>query len=210
MHQLVQYHLVPDAMDLACRLLSLEPKYPPCAELAMDMFRRLGPLGNDALMRCLLSRGMLLSACRFIRAQRLLNFPPRPLLVAAAGHKDRASLFPAIFHFFLQRNEVWRGAPDFLPEEDCDEFVALWERSYGDTAARGGLPQACFRPLGAAADEVDDTVARLEAAIVTSEQGTPSGSHAASSEPQSVSSRSTPIVDPISPPAASSPTTTSL
>ena len=199
-------------MDLACRLLSLEPKYPPCAELAMDMFRRLGPLGNDALMSCLLSRGKLLAACRFIRAQRLLNFPPRPLLVAAAAHKDHASLFPAIFHFFLQRNEVWRGAPDFLPEEDCDEFVALWERSYGDTAARGGLPPACFRPLGAAADEVDETVAQLEAATVTSEQqGTPSGtgSHATSSEPQSASSRSTPMVDTISPPAASSPTTAS-
>ena len=108
----------------------------------MDMFRRLGPLGNDALMSCLLERGKLLAACRFIRSQRLLNYPPRPLLAAACAHRDHASLFPAVFHFFRQRNEVWRGSPDFLPEEDCEEFVAVWERSYGDAAARGGLPPA--------------------------------------------------------------------
>ena len=151
LHQLVQYHLVPDAMDLAYRLLSLESRYPPCADLAMDMFRRLGPLGNDALMSCLLERGRLLAACRFIRAQRLLNYPPRPLLAAAAAHRERASLFPAVFHFFSQRNEVWRGSPAFLPDEGCDEFVALWEASYVEDAARGGPPPAAS-PLGAAGE----------------------------------------------------------
>jgi hypothetical protein len=132
LHQFVQYHLVPDSMDLAYRLLSLEPEYPPAAELALDMFKRLGPLGSDALTGCLLERGQLLAACRFIRSNGLKTFPPRPLLQAAAARKD--GIFAAVFNFFRQRNEVWRHSPHFLPEEQCEEYVALWEARYSDQA----------------------------------------------------------------------------
>ena len=124
-------------MDLAYRLLSLEQKYPPCADLAMDMFRRLGPLGRDALMSCLLERGKLLAACRVIQKQRLLSYPPRPLLAAATTSPESDSLFPAVFRFFRLRNEVWRGSPAFVPEEHCDEFVARWEGRFGEQAAAG-------------------------------------------------------------------------
>ena len=130
LHQFVQYHLVPDSLELAYRLLALESKYPPAVELAMDMFKRLGPLGNDALMSCLLERGQLLAACRFIRSQRLLTYPPRPLLAAAASKEPPT--FAAVFTFFRQRNEVWRGSPAFLPEEECEEYVAMWEAMFGE------------------------------------------------------------------------------
>ena len=131
---LVQYNLVPDSMDLAYRLLALEEVFPPSAELAMDMLKRLGPLGGDALMGRLLERGQLLPACRFIRSHGnshgLRSYPARPLLAAAAKRKD--SVFAAVFHFFRQRNEAWHNTIHFRPEEQCDEFVQLWQESYGD------------------------------------------------------------------------------
>jgi hypothetical protein len=75
----------------------------------MDMFKRLGPLGHDALMSCLLARGQLLAACRFIRSQRLWNWPAGPLLAAAA--KAERPTFAAVYNFFRQRNEVCPRPP---------------------------------------------------------------------------------------------------
>ena len=111
---------------LASQLLELEEKYPPAAELALDMLRRLGAASNETVMGHLLAKGDLLGACRFIRHQRLLAYPAKTLL-AAADDDDDPAVFAAVYSFFLQRNEVWRGSADFLPEEGCDEYVRIWE-----------------------------------------------------------------------------------
>ena len=127
LHQFVQYHVVADSALLAAQLLELEEKYPPAAELALDMLRRLGAASNETVMAHLLAKGDLLGACRFIRHQRLLAYPARTLLAAAAARDDDPSLFAAVYSFFQQRNEVWRGSAAFLPEEGCDEYVGMWE-----------------------------------------------------------------------------------
>ena len=86
-------------------------------------------------MSCLLERGKLLAACRVIQKQRLLSYPPRPLLAAAAASPECNSLFPAVLSFFRLRNEVWRGSAAFVPEEQCDEFVARWEGRHSEQVA---------------------------------------------------------------------------
>ena len=98
LHQFVQYHIVTDSPALAAQLLSLAPDYPPAAELALDMLRRLGGGANELILEHLLSRGQLLAACRFIRSHGLRNFPARPLLEVAATRKD--GVFAAVFNFF--------------------------------------------------------------------------------------------------------------
>jgi hypothetical protein len=112
MHQLVQFMLVPDSIELAMRLLSFEPKYPPAAELAIDMLQRLGPGAVETLMECLMRRGLLLAACRLLRSQRMVLYPARRLLQAAFESGD-ATLFAAVYTHFEQRNEVWRGSKAF-------------------------------------------------------------------------------------------------
>ena len=167
MHQLVQFMLVPDSIELAMRLLSFEPKYPPAAELAIDMLKRLGPGAVETLMECLMRRGLLLAACRLLRSQRMVLYPARRLLQAAFESGD-ATLFAAVYTHFEQRNEVWRGSKPFqvlcaackcsprlpllspqvwrgskafAPEEGCAEFVAKFEELFGppSTIAYGPL-----------------------------------------------------------------------
>ena len=41
LHQLLQYHVVADSVHVACQLLSIEGKYPPAYQLALDMLKRL-------------------------------------------------------------------------------------------------------------------------------------------------------------------------
>ena len=69
-------------------------------------------------------------ACRIIRANRLLTYPPRPVLAAAVASED-SGLFYAVYTFFTQRNEIWRGSAAFLPEEGCEEYVGKWEQLFG-------------------------------------------------------------------------------
>ncbi|KOO52996.1 hypothetical protein Ctob_010768 [Chrysochromulina tobinii] len=133
MHQLVQFMLVPDSIELAMRLLSFEPKYPPAAELAIDMLQRLGPGAVETLMECLMRRGLLLAACRLLRSQRMVLYPARRLLQAAFESGD-ATLFAAVYTHFEQRNEVWRGSKAFAPEEGCAEYVAKFEEMFGPPA----------------------------------------------------------------------------
>uniref|UniRef100_A0A7S4B4V8 Mic1 domain-containing protein n=2 Tax=Chrysotila carterae TaxID=13221 RepID=A0A7S4B4V8_CHRCT len=105
------------------------------------MLERLGESEetHDAVMRLLLKQGKLLSCCRFIRQHRLFAYPPRTVLAAAAASDDRL-LFRAIYLFFLQRNEVWRGSADFVVAEDCEEFTALFQqRESTEAAAARGL-----------------------------------------------------------------------
>jgi hypothetical protein len=124
LHQYVQYQVVADSHATAAQLLELAPLYLPALELALDMLQRLGAAANEALLRRLLEQGRVLAACRFTRQHRLLSSPPRPLL-AAARLRDDPPLFASVYRFLTQRNEVFRGSPTFLPEEQCDEFAAL-------------------------------------------------------------------------------------
>jgi len=128
LHQLVQYHIVADSPRLVSQLLALVPEYEPASQLALDMLKRLGPSAHEAILHQLLKQGELLAACRMIRHQRLLSVAPKPFLSAASGSTD-PSVFPAVYSFFLQRNLASRGSPEFLAEEQCEEFVLLWERS---------------------------------------------------------------------------------
>ena len=89
------------------------------------MLRRLGKPAHELIMQHLLAKGELLAACRFTRHQRLINYPARPLLAAAAASGSKET-FNSVFSFFQQRNEVSHGSPAFLPEEGCDDFVRMW------------------------------------------------------------------------------------
>jgi len=54
---MVQYHVINDSFHVACQLLSLESKYKPCYQLALDMLKRLGR--QDQIVEVLLSKGQV-------------------------------------------------------------------------------------------------------------------------------------------------------
>ena len=118
--QLVQHNMLADSPALAAKLLELAR--PPTTSLALDMLARLGD--THALLGELIKQGELLGACRFIREQRLAQFPPRALLAMASSRAgEQPALLPAVIRFFEQRNQALRGSPAFLPEEGCDAFL---------------------------------------------------------------------------------------
>lgn len=54
LHQFLQYHVLPDSLPSACRLLALEKDYPAAYQLAIDMFKRLKE--DEQIQEVLLSK----------------------------------------------------------------------------------------------------------------------------------------------------------
>ncbi|EOD15985.1 hypothetical protein EMIHUDRAFT_451592 [Emiliania huxleyi CCMP1516] len=117
--------ILPDSVPLALFLFQLAPAFAPAADFGLDVLKRLGAPAQEALVAELLQQQDVLAACRVIRSLRLLAFPPRPVLAAAA--ECGSEVFTAVYSFFLLRNASCRGSASFAPEEACDEFVARFE-----------------------------------------------------------------------------------
>ena len=72
-HQLLQYHVIQDSMQVATRLLELESQYPPALQLALDMSHRLGQAHKVA--EVLLARGKLMQAMRYLKDHSQVTIP---------------------------------------------------------------------------------------------------------------------------------------
>ncbi|KNC49841.1 uncharacterized protein AMSG_11941 [Thecamonas trahens ATCC 50062] len=127
LHQLIQYHVVMDSTPVALQLLSLDAVYPPAFQLALDMLKRLHT--HEEIVEVLLSRNYVLPALRFIREHGFRSVPVKRFLRLALDSGD-TPLFHTVFTFFAQRNLYLRGNEAFLPEEECDEFVAAFAALY--------------------------------------------------------------------------------
>eukprot|EP00002_Diphylleia_rotans_P014044 TRINITY_DN2732_c0_g1_i8.p1 TRINITY_DN2732_c0_g1~~TRINITY_DN2732_c0_g1_i8.p1 ORF type:complete len:654 (+),score=72.38 TRINITY_DN2732_c0_g1_i8:52-2013(+) len=127
LHQFLQYHVISDSLPVACQLLSLDTEYRPAYQLALDMFKRLSE--SETIMETLLSHKQVIPAIRMARTHQEINISCRRLLEVASSLKN-----PLVFHttykWLQQRNEVLRGSPAFTPEDDCDEFEALFTQLF--------------------------------------------------------------------------------
>lgn len=119
LHQFLQYHVVSDSTHVACQLLSLESKYPPAYQLALDMMKRLST--HEQIVEVLISKNFLLQALRFMKSHRV-KIPPKRLLEAAVQQRDNAILFH-VYKFFESRKEL---------TEDCEKYVHLARKIFGD------------------------------------------------------------------------------
>eukprot|EP00026_Physarum_polycephalum_P003513 Phypoly_transcript_03526.p1 GENE.Phypoly_transcript_03526~~Phypoly_transcript_03526.p1 ORF type:complete len:724 (+),score=109.83 Phypoly_transcript_03526:179-2350(+) len=114
LHQFLQYHVVSDSTHVACQLLSLESKYPPAYQLALDMLKRLNT--HEQIMEVLISKNMLMHALRFMKAHRV-KIPSKRVIEAATQLQDDTVLFH-VYRFFEARKE--------LSQADCEKFKKLF------------------------------------------------------------------------------------
>lgn len=117
LHQFLQYHVVSDSTHVASTLLSLEAKYPPAYQLALDMMKRLNT--HEQIVEVLISKNLLLAALRFMKSHRV-HIPPRRILEAAALSRDNV-LFFHVFKFFESRKEL---------SDDCEKYVLLARKMF--------------------------------------------------------------------------------
>eukprot|EP00038_Savillea_parva_P003456 m.125942 g.125942 ORF g.125942 m.125942 type:complete len:657 (+) comp11178_c0_seq1:415-2385(+) len=131
LHQFLQYHVINDSKPVACLLLSLESAYPPAFQLALDMLKRL-TTANEEIVDVLVGKDQLLLALRFLRSlgpEAVATVSPRRFLEAAFNTGD-SSLFYIVFKFFEERNVTLRKRPEFRIGEECEEYVAHFNKLF--------------------------------------------------------------------------------
>lgn len=104
LHQFLQYHVVSDSMHVACQLLSLEAKYPPAYQLALDMMKRLNT--HEQIVEVLISKNLLLPALRFMKSHRVKIPPKRVLEAALQVHPPDVVLVFHVYKFFEARKDL--------------------------------------------------------------------------------------------------------
>jgi hypothetical protein len=121
-----------DSVHIACLLLSLEAQYPPAAQLALDMLKRLQ--APEQILEVLLLRGHLVPALRYLRSlparEARLAAPLAPRFLEAAAQRLQApggpALFLAVCTFFDQRRE--------LQGLQCEPYLRLYQQLTQPTA----------------------------------------------------------------------------
>ena len=108
LHQFLQYHVIGDSVHVACQLLSLEGKYPPALQLALDMLKRLNE--SERIVEVLLVKKQLLAALRFVQGYAGgIRFDGSRFLDVAKDIGD-PKLFITTFKFLEQRKALPTGA----------------------------------------------------------------------------------------------------
>jgi hypothetical protein len=95
LHQFLQYHVVRDSVHIACLLLSLESKYPPAFQLAIDMLKRLET--EEQIIEVLLLKKQVMTALRFVRNDANIKVLPVQFLEAALSTGDKMVHFMIFF-----------------------------------------------------------------------------------------------------------------
>ena len=104
LHQFLQYHVIRDSAHVACLLLSLESKYPPAFQLAIDMLKRLHT--REQLIEVLLLKSQVMNALRFARSDSSIKLNPAQFLEAALQSGDSLVRAHRPLSFFLSSCEM--------------------------------------------------------------------------------------------------------
>ncbi|KAM3958549.1 regulator of MON1-CCZ1 complex protein bulli [Aphomia sociella] len=129
---LVRRGALQDARPLACQLLALGRADPAAAQLALDMLARLR--AREEIIEVLLSWDEPISAVGAAKqagGSTWNSLSPRKLLAAAQQYAEQHSeptVFLAMYHLLVNRNERLRGSPHFLKGEQCDTYVEYYKR----------------------------------------------------------------------------------
>ena len=130
LHQFLQYHVLNDSKFLACLLLSLEKEYPPAAQLALDMMKRL-PTASEEIVEILLSKHEVIAALRYLQSiDAVDSASPRKFLEAALSTGENMTFF-TVYRFFQQRNIRLRKQPGFAPGEQCELYEKHFRKLFG-------------------------------------------------------------------------------
>eukprot|EP00474_Spongospora_subterranea_P001420 CRZ01878.1 hypothetical protein [Spongospora subterranea] len=136
LQQFAQYHMFPDTIELARLLCKTGSElHEPLSQLGLDMMHRLG--AYDCILDTMLMEvpnsnlpREIVLALRFIQTrsayfEKIGEPNPRRFLLLALSSGCRSTLVD-VFHHFQLRNLSRFGDGKFRHEDDCEEFVILY------------------------------------------------------------------------------------
>ncbi|XP_047738046.1 regulator of MON1-CCZ1 complex isoform X3 [Hyalella azteca] len=130
LHQLLQFHIVPDTKPLACVLLSRGGVYPACVQLSLDMLCRLRT-AHEEIIEVLLANKLVTAALRYARANGLEDQLSCRKFLEAALHTGDDAIFYSVFTLFALRNTRLRGSRPFTESDHCETYIQHYKKTFG-------------------------------------------------------------------------------
>uniref|UniRef100_A0A915I1N8 Mic1 domain-containing protein n=1 Tax=Romanomermis culicivorax TaxID=13658 RepID=A0A915I1N8_ROMCU len=121
--QLIRNDVVTDSKPMAFLLLSLEGKYPPALQLAMQLLSSSSSV--EEIVEILLSKQLVLEALRYIHSVDAEDKIEPMKLVEAAYNKDDMHDFYVIFSHFEQQILKTQSPPK---SPDFEKYLAEYKR----------------------------------------------------------------------------------
>jgi len=121
LHQFLQYHVIADSAPVAYQLLSIEQRYPPAGQLALDMLKRLNTQPSH-IIEILLLRKQILTALRVLRkTKKEISKNEITRFLEASVSADDEILFYTVYKYFDERN---------LISQDHATFTAAYQKKF--------------------------------------------------------------------------------
>lgn len=131
LHQYLQYHILTDSLPIAEKLIDLADIYPAAYQLGLDMLYRLNAFSR--LLQLLLKDHQVVAALTLVsHRSSFLNEPGLQSkdFLRIAAENDDVNIFYSTYKFFQSRNTLLRGNPAFIPEDQCTEYVAIFDKIF--------------------------------------------------------------------------------
>lgn len=128
LQQILSFQVMHESKPLACFLLSLANYDPLISQMALDMLKRLN--ANEIIVEILLEQGKVIDAIRL--AKQYINadlIPARKFLDAALKIDDKMTFY-SVYNFFITRNQRLRGSNEFMKNEQCDNYVKMFNEMF--------------------------------------------------------------------------------
>jgi len=137
LQQFIQYKILTDSVELACKLLEISTKQQPTTQLALDMLKRLNS-SSEEIIEILLENNFVLEALQFCHEHRTLNRElARKILTAAMKADELLSsttsnqkiIFFTVYRFFEEffQRTATIGALAQSPTQNEDDFRTFRE-----------------------------------------------------------------------------------
>lgn len=131
LHQFLQYHILNDSKPLALLLLSLEERYPPGYNLALDMMKRLGDVNED-IVETLLQRNEIVAALKYLQSVDLIDSAVPRKFLEASLQTNNDMLFYSVYTFFQEKNYRLRKSSKFVRGDQCEKYEQLFLQKFGE------------------------------------------------------------------------------
>ena len=124
LHQFLQYHVIADSSPVACQLLSIENRYPPAGQLALDMLKRLNTK-PEHIVEILLLRKQVLPALRMLKkTKREPKLSEIAEFLDVAKLSDDDILFYTVFKYFDDRGCIKKYS------DPLNEYISLYKKKF--------------------------------------------------------------------------------
>lgn len=124
LHQYIQYKIIMDSRNIALQILSIEDKYKPAFQIAMDMLIRCGD--HSVICEVLIARKKIGHALSVMHNNSIKSIPFNVIFEGIIQQND-----DLLFYNAFEIIRKIQGNNEFTKRPDMEEYIKLYKEKFG-------------------------------------------------------------------------------